>query len=112
MKIVAGPYGYRGLILKTRKIRHFGQTLEILVHQIVGREQIILNYLIANKLFPVSSPNTIIKIIIDIKCNFLLYIEGDCFFFCIYVNLYQVMMKEVLYVTCSLSMPWIPEITN
>ena len=25
MKIVAGPYGYRGLILKTRKIRHFGK---------------------------------------------------------------------------------------
>lgn len=79
MKIVAGPYGYRGLILKTRKIRHFGPNFGNSCSPDCRKGQIILNYLIANKLFPVSSPNTIIKIIIDIKCNFLLYIEGDYF---------------------------------
>ena len=37
-----------------------------------------MNYLKVNKLFPLF-PLLIIKIIIDIKCNFLLYIEGDYF---------------------------------
>lgn len=109
MKIVAGPYGYRGLILKTRKIRHFGPNFGNSYSPECRKGQIILNYLTANKLFPVSSPNTIIKIIIDIKCNFC-YILKEILLM-LYVNLYQVMMKEVLYVTCSLSMPWIPEIT-
>ena len=58
MKIVAGPYGYRGLILKTRKIRHFGPNFGNSYSPECRKGQIILNYLTANKLFPVSSPST------------------------------------------------------